>query len=169
MKNKIFISLFLSTVLCADTNLNNGSILITSKEIKSFNTQMLVDLLNKLPGVKASDSFISLQGSTTNEVLVLFDGRPLTDSLTGTASLGGISTENLEKIEIIKGSGAALYGDNTSGGVIVITSKKTNKSYVNKINIAKGSLDTEKVGLNIGKTFDGFGLAFDVNHDKSDG
>ncbi|MDY0321777.1 MAG: TonB-dependent receptor [Arcobacteraceae bacterium] len=170
MKNKkILLSLFLATFLNAESEMDNGSTIISSKEIRSLNTQMLVDLLNKLPGIKASDSFISLQGSTTNEVLVLFDGRPLTDSLTGTASLGGISTENLEKIEIIKGSGAALYGDNTSGGVIVITSKKTNKSYVNKINIAKGSLNTEKVGLNIGKTFDGFGLAFDVNHDKTDG
>jgi iron complex outermembrane receptor protein len=170
MKNKnILISLFLATLLNADTQMDNGSMIISSQEIRSLNTQMLVDLLNKLPGIKASDSFISLQGSTTNEVLVLFDGRPLTDSLTGTASLGGISTENLEKIEIIKGSGAALYGDNTSGGVILITSKKTNKSYVNKINIAKGSLDTQKQGVNIGKSFDDFGLAFDSNHEKTDG
>lgn len=170
MKNKsLIISLFLCTFLSADSTLNNGSIVISSQEIKILNVQMLVDLLNKFPGVKASDGFISLQGSTTNEVLVLFDGRPLTDSLTGTARLGGISTENLEKIEIIKGSGAALYGDNTSGGVILITSKKNDKSYVNKIHIAKGSLDTNKYGLNIGETFNDIGFSLDINHENTNG
>ncbi|MDQ1325538.1 MAG: Plug protein [Campylobacterota bacterium] len=170
-KNK---TLIISVLLCGLLGANeigqtNGSIIISSQEIKAMNIQMLVDLLNKLPGVKASDGFISIQGSTTNEVLVLFDGRPLTDSLTGTANLGGISTDNLEKIEIIKGAGAAQYGDNTSGGVIMITSKKTGKSFVNKLDIAKGSLDTNKYGLNVGKSFDGIGVSLGANHEKSDG
>ena len=68
----------------------NGSTVIEEAQILSFNVPMLVDLLNRLPGVKASDGFVSLQGSTTNEVLVLLDGRPLTDALTGKANLGGI-------------------------------------------------------------------------------
>jgi iron complex outermembrane receptor protein len=152
-----------------ETEQTNGSLIIQSTEIRTMNVQMLSDLLNKLPGIKASDSFISIQGSTTNEVLVLLDGRPLTDSLTGTANLGGISTENLDKIEIIKGAGAAQYGDNTSGGVVIITSKKTDKTFVNKIDIAKGTLNTQKYRLNVGKSFDSIGVSLGVNHENSDG
>ncbi|MGW8169966.1 MAG: TonB-dependent receptor [Sulfurovaceae bacterium] len=171
MKNKFFIIfVLLCSILGAnEINQTNGSIIVSSQEIKAMNIQMLVDLLNKLPGVKASDSFVSIQGSTTNEVLVIFDGRPLSDSLTGTVNLGGISTENLEKIEIIKGAGAALYGDNTSGGVIIITSKKTGKSFINKLDIAKGSFDTNKYGLNVGKSFYDIGVSLGTNHEKSDG
>ncbi len=171
MKTKTFIIFVLLFKILSANNINqtSSSIIVSSQEIKEMNIQMLVDLLNKLPGVKASDSFVSIQGSTTNEVLVLFDGRPLSDSLTGTVNLGGISTENLEKIEIIKGAGAALYGDNTSGGVIIITSKKTDKSFINKLDIAKGSFNTNKYGLNLGKSFYDIGVALGVNHEKSDG
>lgn len=171
MKNKTFIVFILLCSLLSANEINqiNGSIIVSSQEIKVMNIQMLVDLLNKLPGVKASDNFVSIQGSTINEVLVLFDGRPLSNSLTGTVNLGGISTENLEKIEIIKGAGAALYGNNTSGGVIIITSKKTGKSFINKLDIAKGSFDTYKYGLNVGKSFYDIGVSLGVNHEKSDG
>lgn len=147
----------------------SANMIFSSIEIKKMNAQMLVDLLNKIQGVKASESFVSIQGSTTNEVLVLFDGRPLSDSMSGTVNLGGITTENIDKIEIIKGAGAALYGNNTSGGVIIITSKKTGKSFVNKIDLARGTLNTDKYNINFGKKFDSFGVSFGAGHEKSDG
>jgi vitamin B12 transporter len=147
----------------------NGSLIIREAQMRSYNVEMLVDLLNKLPGVKASDGFVSLQGSTTNEVLVLLDGRPLTNTLTGTTNLGGILTSQLASIEIIKGSGSAMYGDNTSGGVIVIKTKKTDKSYINKIEAAAGTYNTQNLNLNVGHSDNGTGIAFTGSYERSDG
>ena len=161
-------------LVCAASSLSavdsyNGSLVISGEQIRAYNTEMLVDLLNKLPGVKASDGFVSLQGSTTNEVLVLLDGRPLTNTMTGTTNLGGILTSQLDSIEIIKGSGSAMYGDNTSGGVIVITTKKTDKSFQNKVEAAAGTFDTQIYNLHVGHSNNGTGIAFSGSYERSDG
>lgn len=167
--NTYLLTLCSATLLAQEPVNDSGSIKITSMQIKNMHTQMLVDLLNKLSGVQASDSFISIQGSTTNEVLVLMDGRPLSSSLTGTVNLAGISTTNIESIEIIKGAGASVYGNNTSGGVVLITSKKSAKNFTNRVDVAKGSLDTNRMGLSTGKWLGEYGVSLDANHESSNG
>lgn len=57
--------------------------------------------------------------------LVLVDGVPLNQS--GRYNLEDISTEMVEKVEIIRGGGAVLYGSEATGGVINIITKKSEK------------------------------------------
>lgn len=58
--------------------------------------------------------------------LVLVDGVPLNQS--GRYNLEDISTEMVEKVEIIRGGGAVLYGSEATGGVINIITKKSEKN-----------------------------------------
>lgn len=146
-----------------------GSLVIKEDEIKSLNVRSLVELLNKMPGVSATESSVSLQGSSTTNVLVLLDGRPLNDPLSGLINMRGISVYSIEKIEIIKGAGAVLYGDNTSGGVVLITTRKAHAAYKSKVEASYGSFNTRKYDVDLGTQVKDSGLSLSGNYEHSDG
>ena len=122
-------------------------IIITAEDIKKMNVRKIVELLNQIPGVSASESSVSLRGSYM--VRVLLDGRPINDPLSGHRSIrwGLISLDNIEKIEIFKGGGAVLFGDDSSGGVISIKTKEIKGSQGN-IEIFGGNFNTKSYSLN---------------------
>ncbi|MEW6409174.1 MAG: TonB-dependent receptor [Nitrospirota bacterium] len=146
-----------------------GELVITQEEIKSLSVHTLVELLNQLPGVSATESSISLQGAPTKQVLVLLDGRPLTDPVSGGVDLKGISVYSIERIEIIKGAGAVLYGDNTTGGVVLITTKKAHITYKNRIEASYGSFNTQRYDFDLGTEVKATGLSLSGNYKSSDG
>lgn len=64
---------------------------------------------------------LSIRGSTFDQNLIIIDGIPIYDSQTGHHLLDlPITNENIEKIEILKGSGSRYFGANALGGVINI-------------------------------------------------
>jgi outer membrane receptor for ferrienterochelin and colicins len=64
-----------------------------------------------------------LQGIGTERVLVLLDGRPLYGRISGTMDLARIPTAIVERVEVVKGPQAALYGSEAMGGVINIVTR----------------------------------------------
>lgn len=150
-------------------SLVRGELVITQEEIKSLSVHTLVELLNQLPGVSATESSISLQGAPTKQVLVLLDGRPLTDPVSGGVDLRGISVYSIEKVEIIKGAGAAIYGDNTTGGVVIITTRKARITYKNRLEASYGSFNTQRYDFDLGTQVKATGLSLSGNYKSSDG
>lgn len=76
--------------------------------------------------------------------LVLVDGVPINQN--GRYDLGNISTDLVEKVEIVRGGGSVLYGSEASGGVInVITKKKRN----NAIKTAWGNYQQQNHGVSV--------------------
>lgn len=146
-----------------------GSLIITEDEIKFLNVRSLVELLNKIPGVSATESSVSLQGSSTANVLVLLDGRTLNDPLSGWVNLRGITVYSIEKVEIIKGAGAVIYGNNTSGGVVLITTRKAHAAYKSKVEASYGSFNTQKYDVDFGTLVKDTGLSLSGNYGHSDG
>ena len=64
---------------------------------------------------------LSIRGSTFDQNLIVIDGVPMYDSQTGHHLIDlPLSIENIEKIEILKGSGSRFFGANALGGVINI-------------------------------------------------
>ncbi len=100
---------------------------ITAEEIRVMNVMKISDLMNRIPGVKAGDTSVSIRGSSN--VKVLLDGRSINDptSRSGAVKWSMISLDTIEKIEVYKGSGSTSYGDNTGGGVIIITTKSADR------------------------------------------
>ena len=104
----------------------------TKKEIERMGLRSLDELINFVPGFQSqkqvsygNSSTIQVRGKPENgylskDVLVLKDGVRLNDYLTGGSSFitRSINIQNLEKIEIIRGPGSALYGSNAFLGVI---------------------------------------------------
>jgi vitamin B12 transporter len=75
------------------------------------------------PGGQAS---VFIRGSNSNHVLVLRDGMPITDQSDPTSAFnfGNDTLSDVERIEVIRGPMAALYGSGAIGGVINLISRR---------------------------------------------
>ena len=141
---------------------------ITREDIKSLGVHSIMELLNQVAGVKATETSVSLRGTASKQVVVFLDGRPLNNPLTGSVNLWTVSIHNIEKIEISKGTGSALYGAGT-GGIIKITTKRITKRPEGKAEVSYGKFDTQKYDLNYHQKIGEFGCLIAGSFDKSHG
>jgi iron complex outermembrane receptor protein len=148
-----------------------GKIVITEEDIKKMKVHSMVDLLNQIPGVSATESSVRFRGSTTKQILVLLDGRTINDPTSSWRAVnwGAISINAIEKIEIYKGTGSVLYGDDTSGGVIGITTKKIAKGSQGNIEISYGRFDSQEYDLDYQQNLGNLGVALSAGWERTDG
>ena len=107
---------------------------ITADDIEMSGANHIVDVLRSNGGLQVSDLFgdgsdasIGLRGfsSTAGQnTLILIDGRRLNNVDNSLPNLNTIALENIEQIEIVKGSMGTLYGDKAVGGVINVVTRK---------------------------------------------
>lgn len=119
----------------------DDSIIINADDIREMNAHKMADVLNHVPGVSASDSSATIHGSS--KVKVFVDGRPINDP---TSAYGAVKWElvtpaEVESIEILRGKGGMRYGQDASGGVILITTKRV-KKLTGNVKAYGGSDDT---------------------------
>ncbi|MBW2094957.1 MAG: TonB-dependent receptor [Deltaproteobacteria bacterium] len=144
------------------------AIVITGKEIKKMNARKISDVLNQVPGINAGETSVSIRGSY--RVKVLLDGRPINDptSSHGFVKFDLVSLENVERIEIYRGKGALKYGDDASGGVILIFSKKTDAFHGN-IRSYWGNYGTSNYSANCRAANGAFGVGASLGYEYTDG
>ncbi|MEJ7929931.1 TonB-dependent receptor [Ramlibacter sp. AN1015] len=110
-----------------------GVTVLTGEEIRASGASTVNEALIRLLGIPGrADLFgggeyaLDLRGfgatADSNQVVVL-DGQRLSEADTGGTRLSAIPVENIERIEVLRGSGAVLYGEGATGGVIVITTR----------------------------------------------
>ncbi len=63
-------------------------------------------------------------GPSSNKTLVLLDGRPVNDAWAGGVNWHAIPFEQIERIEVVRGPGSALYGSQATGGVVSVFTKR---------------------------------------------
>ena len=117
-----------------------------------LNTQAGI-IVNGSSNVLGTNQDVYLRGASAGKTLILLDGVPVYDAsgISGAYDLNLISVDQVERIEILKGSQSTLYGSDAIAGVINIISKKNGTKKVNvTANLAAGSYNTFKgsVGLN---------------------
>lgn len=106
---------------------------ITPQRLKSLSLRTLPQILQFAAGtgyVKDSGvtSTINLRGSSNNQTLILVDGLRRTGKY-GTTDLTGLSIENIQQVEIIRGPMSALYGADSVGGVVNIITKTPGEKF----------------------------------------
>lgn len=127
--------------VASSTNLNSRETpgivsIITSEEIEAMNADDLTDVLKKIPGMELACDVegvtgLGIRGSWAHEgkVLLLINGIELNESLYATLPLGyNYPVDMIEKIEIIRGPGSAMYGGAAAYAVIDIKLKSPNKN-----------------------------------------
>ncbi|MDP2273763.1 MAG: TonB-dependent receptor [Archangium sp.] len=110
----------------------NAITVITGDEIRASGLVSLADILRRVPGAEvmtmglasANVSFRGFNQRIANKVLLLIDGRPEYQDFLGVTLWGvlPVGLEEIERVEVIRGPGSALYGANAMLGVVnVIT------------------------------------------------
>ncbi len=106
---------------------------ITQEQIEASNAQNLPDILRDVQGINVYDNStnktatIDIRGygdTASRNVLILVDGRKINSIDISGPNLDQIPIESVERIEIIRGAGSVLYGDNAVGGVVNIITKQ---------------------------------------------
>lgn len=128
---------------------------ITSKEIEKLNTGSFLSLLEaELPGLEFTSNAnvpnINLQGLGGNYVLFLIDGERIAGETRNNIDYEMLNPNNIERIEIVKGSLSTLYGSNAMGGVINIITKKSSKPFHLDITTRGGSYGEQQYGISGG-------------------
>jgi vitamin B12 transporter len=116
---------------------------ITRADIERLQAVDSVSLLRHVAGVDlsrtggpGSSTSVFLRGTNSNHVLVLIDGVRVSSANTGAYAFEGLPVELIERIEIVRGPMAALYGSDAIGGVIQIFTR-TPKSIHAELGIAR--------------------------------
>ncbi|MGD9849029.1 MAG: TonB-dependent receptor plug domain-containing protein [Desulfuromonas sp.] len=103
---------------------------VNQQQIQEQNAATFTDLLDGVAGVTLSgagpwETTPTIRGMGTNRVLVLFDGDRETNLWAGRAPLTPfIDSNDIERIEVVKGPSSVLYGSDALGGVINIITKE---------------------------------------------
>jgi len=97
---------------------------LNRQEILARNSITLDNALQYIPGINLNQSEINIRGSSGysmgvgSRVLMLIDGIPMMTGDTREISYDVIPTYLIERVEVVKGAGSALYGSSALGGVV---------------------------------------------------
>lgn len=152
---------------------------ISRKEIDELKPTTTGQLLQYITGTSIANgtgvglpdrSVVSLNGLQPKYTLVLVDGVPLvTDHVHSGQNIDLISPNMIERIEIMRGAGAAQYGSDAMGGVLnIITRKYTGKTEAN-VRIEGGSYNTIESGAALLTGTDNIKISAMVNWENTDG
>ena len=110
-----------------------GVSVITADEIQSAGVGSVNEAVMKLMGVVGridtsggNNYALDLRGfgsTAGNNQIVIVDGLRLNEADLSSAGLSSIPIASVERIEVLRGTGAVLYGEGATGGVIVVTTK----------------------------------------------
>jgi iron complex outermembrane recepter protein len=121
---------------------------ITAEDIRRSGALVLPDLLRMVPGVDVgqldgSNWAISARGFNaqySNKLLVMLDGQSIYTTLFGGVFWNTVDVplESIQRIEVIRGPGAAVWGVNAVNGVINIITKKSSESQGGLVSLSSG-------------------------------
>lgn len=131
--------------------------IFTRADIERLRPADINELLVRVPGVqvvqnggRGSNTSLFIRGTGTAQSLVLIDGQRAGSVSSGGASLQYLNVEQIERIEVLRGSRSAVYGADAIGGVVQIFTRRGEVSGVNPyLRIAGGSQGTWERSLGV--------------------
>lgn len=155
--------------------------ILDRQEISEMPVNSVDELLRYIPGLNiqsrggfGAQSDITLRGSTFNQVLIMVDGVRINDPMTG--HFNGyipVALAEIERVEVVRGAAASVYGVDAVGGVInIVTQYNTSKiERMASAEIKAGSndylgLETVITGVDSSGWF--FGGSFQMNQSSGE-
>lgn len=156
--------------------------IITRDEIQKSGYRTLAEVLNSVPGmyVRNDRNFALLgirgfgrPGNCNRNFLVLLDGHRLNDAVTDRVLIDNgfaVDVDLIERVEVIRGPGSSLYGDNAFFGVINVITRRGHEMAGAEASASGGSLGSYQGHFNFGKQFsNGVEVAVSGTYQHSDG
>jgi iron complex outermembrane receptor protein len=176
----------LGTIIITPHNKDNyssgsyGNIsIIGAENIQECSEQGVYNLLSEIPGVYTTDytstgksANVDIWGfgdTASRNVLVMIDGRRINEIDISSIDWRQIPIENIKRIEVMKGMGTVLYGDNASAGVINIITKKTDEADKFYIATQMGSYAFRKYYAGLNDSYKIFDYNIFYNNEETKG
>src|SRR4051812_19782650 len=122
---------------------------IRSPDFEIKQTRRVADALREVPGVSVVQSgapgsltSVFTRGLRSEHTQVLLDGIPINQGLQGAFNFGDLTTDNIDRIEIVRGPQSTLYGPRALAGVIQIFTKRGNGEPTGEFSLEAGSNST---------------------------
>jgi len=156
-----------------------GVTVITADDIRKSASSNLGDILAQFGLLQIRDLAgtqnpqLDLRGfgiTGDQNTLVLLDGLRLSESDLESAQLSAIPLESIDRIEIVRGGGAVLYGAGATGGTINIITRRSRPGEVRALALARaGGYGTEEVRGSFARQGDIFGGGIAASYEDTDG
>jgi len=150
--------------------------IITAKEIKEKQYTQVLNLLREELGMDVLQSgplggqtSVFLRGAGSSSTLVLVDGIQVNQNTTGAFNFANLSTDNIERIEILRGPQSTLWGADAVGGVVNIITKKGKGKPSHSFSFEGGSFNTFRESASSSGGFEKFDYSFGASRTDSVG
>jgi iron complex outermembrane recepter protein len=136
-KNKEFEAYTLGEIVVSGDKVRETAVIteVTAEDIAATNSKTVAEALGYAQGVKVTtgrknEPNVSIRNFDQSQSLILIDGIPYYETNFGKLDLNQISTDNVARIEVIKGDASVLYGANALAGVVnIITKQASDKPF----------------------------------------
>ncbi|WP_323167516.1 TonB-dependent receptor domain-containing protein [Pseudomonas atacamensis] len=129
----------------------------TREDIDRLQPSDVPDLLRRVPGVQVAQTGgrgslpgIYIRGTQSAQSLVLVDGQRIGNSTSGDSNLQHLNIEQIERVEVLRGSRSVIYGSDAIGGVIqIFTRRGTEQGLQPRLHLGFGSQQTWERSLGL--------------------
>src|SRR5438132_8519656 len=122
---------------------------ISSEDLEQKQIERVSDALREVPGLSVVQTgtagqltSVFIRGLRSEHTQVLLDGIPVNQGLQGAFNFADLTTENIDRIEIVRGPQSTLYGPRALAGVIQIFTKRGNGEPTGEFSLEGGSNTT---------------------------
>jgi len=136
----------------------------------------VADVLSRLPGItitqsggSASPSSVFIRGADGRFTAVFVDGVRVDSQSTGGAAWESIPLQQVERIEVLRGPAAAIYGSDAVAGVVQIFTKQGTKGFAPSVSVGLGSNNTKELNASLLGGSDEVDYALSLGESKTEG
>ncbi len=138
-------------------SIGNSVSVVTGEQLQQRQLRTVADALRTVPGVAVnkSGSFgglteIRIRGSENNHALILIDGVEANDATNGSFDFGSLLTEDIERIEVIRGPQSGIWGSNALAGVVnIVTKSGKGEPLTATVSGEGGAFDTRQIAASV--------------------
>ncbi|WP_295982146.1 TonB-dependent receptor [uncultured Variovorax sp.] len=149
---------------------------VDSQTIERSGATGVADLLSRLPGIEFSraggvgnTTSLFIRGAETRFTAVYLDGVRIDSQSTGGAGWEGIPLSQIDRIEVLRGPAAAVYGSDAVGGVIQLFTRRGEEGVSPYAGIGFGSRGLRRIEGGVSGKSGLFDYSFGVAHEESKG
>ena len=150
--------------------------LVDRTTIDRMGAASVSDVLARVPGVSvnrnggpASTTSVYLRGAEGRFTAVFVDGVRIDSQSTGGASWNALPLSQIDRIEVLRGPAAAVYGSDAMAGVIQIFTRQGDKGFFPSVRLGVGSNGTRELSASLRGSDEVVDYALGLGSERSDG
>jgi len=152
---------------------------VTANDIRIMGARTLVDVLERIPGIGVTRNHYSvyaidirgLKAIRQNKVRFMVDGHTINMPTVGESfwAFEDLSVEQVERVEVIRGPGSALYGTNAFSGIINVVTKPGIAINGTQVSAGGGSFETGRANILHGRRYGEFDVMASLTYASTEG